>query len=76
MLLSAGKWDPEKFTVTELFQATMVILELAILEERAQVLGGVCIFDLGGLTLQQAMHMSPGIARKMVQIMVVSKTLE
>lgn len=51
----------------------MVILELAILEERAQVLGGICIFDLGGLTLQQAMYMSPGIARKMVQIMVVSK---
>lgn len=67
-----GKWDPNEFTVTELFQATMIILELAIMEERAQIMGGVCIFDLGDLTMQQAWHMSPSIARKMIQIMVVS----
>lgn len=50
----------------------MIVLELAILEQRAQILGGVCIFDLGGLSLQQAWYMTPSIAHKMVQIMVVS----
>lgn len=57
--------------MTEIFQAALAILELAILEERAQVLGGICIFDLEGLTMQQAWHMSPSIARKMIQICVV-----
>lgn len=56
----------------ELFQATMIVLELAILEQRAQILGGVCIFDLGGLSLQQAWYMTPSMAHKIVQIMVVS----
>lgn len=67
-----GNWDPSEFSVAELFQATMIILELAIMEERAQILGGICIFDLGDLTMQQAWHMSPSIAKKMIQIVVVS----
>lgn len=56
----------------EVFQATLIVLELAILEQRAQILGGICMFDLGGLSLQQAWYMTPTIAHKMVQIMVVS----
>ena len=54
-----------------MFQATMVILELAILEQQAQILGGIAMFDLGGLSLQHAWQISPGVAKKMVQIMVV-----
>lgn len=69
--LFPGNWDTSKTTVTELFQATLVVLELAILEQRAQILGGVAIFDLGGLTLNQALHMTPSVASRMVQIMVV-----
>lgn len=73
MFLFLGEWDPECWTVDELFQATIGILEIAILEPEAQILGGICIFDLGGLSLQQAWYMTPGLASKMFQIMVVSK---
>nr|CAH7741002.1 unnamed protein product [Callosobruchus chinensis] len=72
LLYRMGNWDPEQFTIDELFQATLIILELAILEQRAQILGGIAMFDLGGLTLQQAWYMTPSIAHKIVQIMVTS----
>lgn len=67
-----GKWDPNRFTVDEIFQATIVILELAILEQRAQILGGIAMFDMEGLSMNQAWYMTPSIAHKMVQLMVVS----
>ncbi|XP_017777007.1 PREDICTED: alpha-tocopherol transfer protein-like [Nicrophorus vespilloides] len=72
LLYRIGIWDPKKFTITELFQATLVILELAILEQRAQILGGVCMFDLEGLSLQKSWHLTPSVASKIVQIMVTS----
>lgn len=67
-----GNWDTEKYSVTNIFQATMAILELAILEPRAQILGGIGFFDMQNLTLQQAYHMTPTVAHKIVQILVVS----
>ncbi|KAJ8950104.1 hypothetical protein NQ318_017829, partial [Aromia moschata] len=72
LLYRIGNWDTEKFSIIEIFQATMIVLELAILEQRAQILGGICMFDLGGLSLQQAWNMTPSLAHKMVQIMVTS----
>ncbi|CAH1105866.1 unnamed protein product [Psylliodes chrysocephalus] len=72
LLYRMGNWDPEKLSTDEIFQATMIVLELAILEQRAQILGGICIFDLGGLSLQQAWYMTPSIAHKVIQIMVTS----
>ncbi|XP_045470182.1 alpha-tocopherol transfer protein-like isoform X3 [Harmonia axyridis] len=72
LLYRMGEWDPEKITVDEIFQATLVVLELAILEPRAQIMGGICIFDLGGLTVNQAWYMTPSVAKKMIQIMVTS----
>ncbi|XP_044750138.1 clavesin-1-like isoform X3 [Coccinella septempunctata] len=72
LLYRMGEWDPEKITVDEIFQATLVVLELAILEPRAQIMGGICIFDLGGLTVNQAWYMTPSVANKMIQIMVTS----
>ncbi|XP_074039986.1 alpha-tocopherol transfer protein [Leptinotarsa decemlineata] len=72
LLYRMGNWDPERLSTDELFQSTMIVLELAILEQRAQILGGVCIFDLGGLSLQQAWYITPSIAHKIVQIMVTS----
>lgn len=72
LLYRLGPWNPSKTTIDELFQATMIVLELAILEQRAQILGGVCMFDLDGLTMSQAWHMTPSIAHKMIQIMVTS----
>jgi cell division FtsZ-interacting protein ZapD len=55
-----------------LFKATVIVLELAVLEQRAQILGGICIFDLGGISMQHAWQITPSIARKTVELMVVS----
>jgi hypothetical protein len=44
------------------------------MEQRAQILGGICIFDLGGITLQHALQVTPAIARKSVDLLVVSYT--
>lgn len=70
-----GNWDPEKYTIDEMFQATIAVLEMAVMEQRAQILGGICIFDFGGLSMQQAWYMTPSLAHKVVQIMVVSQNL-
>lgn len=59
-------------TVDEIFKATLIVLEIGIMEPRAQVLGGVGIFDLQGLGLNHTFHMSPDVARKMIAMMVVS----
>jgi hypothetical protein len=55
-----------------LFKATVVILELGVMEQRAQILGGICIFDLGGITLQHAWQITPTIAKMAVELLVVS----
>ncbi|XP_015835574.2 alpha-tocopherol transfer protein-like isoform X1 [Tribolium castaneum] len=65
-----GNWAPDKYTIEEMFQATIAVLEMAVMEQRAQILGGICIFDFGGLSMQQAWHMTPSLAHKVIQIMV------
>lgn len=72
LLYRMGNWDPKKYSTDQLFQATMAILELAILEQRAQILGGIAMFDLGNLSMQQAWYITPSMASKIVQIMVTS----
>ncbi|XP_028127985.1 clavesin-1-like isoform X3 [Diabrotica virgifera virgifera] len=72
LLYRWGNWDPAKFSSDEIFAATMLVLELAILEQRAQILGGIGMWDLGGLSLKQAWHMTPSVASKVVQVMVTS----
>lgn len=62
--------------VDEIFKATLIVLEIGIMEHRAQVMGGVGIFDLAGLTMNHTLHMSPSVAQKMIAIMVVSKFLK
>lgn len=42
------------------------------MEPRAQVNGGVGIFDMEGFGLNHTFHITPTIAQKMVAMMVVS----
>jgi hypothetical protein len=69
---ATGNWNPSSFSIEEIFKATVVVLELAVLEQRAQILGGICIFDLGGISLQHAWHVTPSIAKRTVELLVVS----
>lgn len=72
MIYKIGNWNPNSYSIDELFKATVVILELAVMEQRAQILGGICIFDLGGISMQHAWQITPSIARKTVELMVTS----
>lgn len=70
-----GNWKPSKIPIDELFKATLIVLEIGIMEPRAQVLGGVGIFDLEGLSMNHTFHMSPSVAQKMIAMMVVRRKL-
>ncbi|XP_033611360.1 alpha-tocopherol transfer protein isoform X3 [Cryptotermes secundus] len=71
MIYKLGNWNPSSYSIEELFKATVVVLELAVLEQRAQILGGICIFDLGGISMQHAWQITPSIARRTVELMVI-----
>ena len=73
LFLFAGNWSPSNYSIDELFKATLVVLELAILEQRAQILGGICIIDLAGISVQHAWNVTPTIAKMMVELLVVSR---
>ncbi|KAF5272333.1 hypothetical protein FQA39_LY07934 [Lamprigera yunnana] len=65
-----GLWDPSQITVCELFQATLVTFELALLEPSSQILGGICIFDLGDIKMKHVKQMTTKIAAQIIDIVV------
>lgn len=67
-----GNWNPNDFDMDEIFKAALAVLELGILEPRAQILGGLVIFDLENFSLQQAWHVTPSVASKVLDLMGVS----
>lgn len=72
LIYKIGKWNPNDYPIDEIFKATIAILELGMLEPRAQILGGNVIWDLAGLSLHHAWHITPAVVSKVVEIMVTS----
>ncbi|XP_050072387.1 uncharacterized protein LOC126560472 [Anopheles maculipalpis] len=70
-----GKWRPNKIPIVDLFRATMLLLEVGSLEPQSQVLGGIGIMDLEGLTLNHAWNLTPTIAQKMLALLATSMPL-
>lgn len=56
----------------ELFRGTILALELGLLEQRTQILGGVALFDLEDIGTQQAWQITPTVAARIVKLLVVS----
>ena len=75
LIYRIGNWKPSKISMDDLFKATLVLMELGSMEPRAQIVGGIGIFDLEGLTLNHAWNMSPSTAQKIISIMVVSRLI-
>lgn len=73
MFYKIGNWKPSRITVNEILTATMLLLEIGSLEPQAQVMGGVGIFDLEGMSLNHAWHVTPSIAQKIIFLMVLKK---
>ncbi|KAK7579682.1 hypothetical protein V9T40_000311 [Parthenolecanium corni] len=67
-----SNWNTSEVDIEEIFKAALAVLELGILEPRAQILGGVVIFDLEGFSLQQAWQVTPSVATKVLDLMGVS----
>ncbi|XP_034231180.1 alpha-tocopherol transfer protein [Thrips palmi] len=76
LLYRIGNWDPSKVPIDDLFRATLIVLELGIMEPNAQIKGGVVIFDLQGIGLQHAWQVSPTIAAKVIQLLETSSPMQ
>ncbi|XP_043491337.1 alpha-tocopherol transfer protein-like isoform X1 [Polistes fuscatus] len=72
LIYRMGNWDPRKYPVEEIFKATVIVLELGILEPRAQILGGIVVFDLKGITMSHVWAVTPQIANMIMALMVTS----
>lgn len=72
IIVKVGKWDTSTTPVDDLFKSTIAVLEAGMLEPRAQILGGVAILDMEGLTMAHAWQITPAVMSKVVQIMVTS----
>ncbi|XP_014212839.1 alpha-tocopherol transfer protein-like [Copidosoma floridanum] len=72
MIYRMGNWDPRKYSVEEIFKATVIILELGLLEPRAQILGGIVIFDLEGITMAHAWTVTPQVASIVLSLIVAA----
>ncbi|KAJ0182045.1 hypothetical protein K1T71_002767 [Dendrolimus kikuchii] len=70
LLWRVGCWDPKTISVEELFKATVLSLELGVLEPQNQILGGVALFDLEDLSTQHAWQVTPSVASKIVKLLV------
>lgn len=70
MFYKIGNWKPARISVNQILTATMLLLEIGSLEPQAQVMGGVGIFDLEGMSLSHAWHVTPSIAQKIIFLMV------
>lgn len=73
MIYRFGNWRPSKIPVDDIFKASLILFEMGSMEPQSQVLGGVGIFDLEGLSLQHIWNLSPSVAKKIISLMVVSE---
>lgn len=76
LVFRVGNWDPSKVPIDDLFKATLIVLELGIMEPVAQIKGGVAIFDLQGIGLHHAWQVSPSIAAKVIQLLETSSPMQ
>ena len=73
MIFKVRNWRPSKIGLEDIFKAMLLVLEIGSLEPQAQILGGLGVFDLEGLSVNHVWHMSPSVAQKIINLMVVSR---
>jgi len=72
LIYKLGNWNTNNFDMNDILKASLATLELGILEPRAQILGGVVIFDMGGFTLQHAYQITPKVVSTIIELIVSS----
>lgn len=61
LIYRMGNWDPRKYPIEDIFKATVIVLELGVLEPIAQIMGGIVIFDLKNITMAHAWTVTPQV---------------
>ncbi|XP_011877614.1 PREDICTED: alpha-tocopherol transfer protein-like isoform X2 [Vollenhovia emeryi] len=70
LLVELGKkWKHNKCSLDEVYKGCVLYLEGAMIEPITQIAGGVVIFDLDGLSLQQAWQFTPPFAKRIVDLL-------
>lgn len=72
MIYKIGNWRPSKIPIDDIFRVSLLLFEMGALEPQTQVVGGVGIFDMEGLSLNHAWYVTPSVAKKIIALMVVS----
>lgn len=60
------KWKPKKCSLDDVFKGIVLFLEAAMYEPTTQIAGAQVIFDMDGLTMQQAWQFTPAFAKRIV----------
>jgi hypothetical protein len=69
VILELGKkWKHNKCSLDEVYKGSVLFLEAVILESTTQIAGVVVIFDMDGLSLQQAWQFTPPFAKRIVDL--------
>lgn len=76
MVYRIGAWDTNAYSIDEIFKATVIVQELGILEQRAQILGGIALFDLDNIGMNHAWQITPTVAAKIVKLMVTASYMK
>jgi len=70
MIYKIGNWRPSKVPINDIFKASLLLFEMGAMEPQTQVLGGIGIFDLEGLSLNHGWYVTPSVAKKIISLMV------
>ncbi|GBP21779.1 Clavesin-1 [Eumeta japonica] len=71
-VLRFGAWDPSEIPVEDVVRAGMLLLEIGIRQPKLQVLGGLCIVDLEGISIRHMRTVTPAIAHQIVSLIGTS----
>ncbi|XP_073942082.1 alpha-tocopherol transfer protein-like [Choristoneura fumiferana] len=69
LIYRIGCWDPNAIPTEDLFKATLMAMELGMMEPTNQILGAHALFDLEDIGLHHAWQTTPAIASKIVKML-------
>lgn len=69
--LKVANWKPSKVPIIDLLRGTLILFEMGSLEPQSQILGGIGIFDLEGLSLSHVLNVNPTVAQQLIALLVV-----
>ncbi|XP_027750117.1 alpha-tocopherol transfer protein [Empidonax traillii] len=76
LIYRIGQWDPNEFTVYDVFRVSLITSELVVKEIETQRNGVKAIFDLQGWRFAHAFQISPAVAKKIAAVLTDSFPLK